>query len=128
MYHLSIHKPFILAVFPVSHPINLYTKKVYTPHTGNSTKINPVNQIITAYTFLGITGVNGVMRGSSGEYKAYICFQRKQITFGSSANFEDTVAIRKITKEEFYGKIQHDNADWEQRLADAMAEHKKNKK
>lgn len=76
---------------------------------------------------MGITGVNGVMRGSSGEYKAYICFQREQITFGSSANFEDTVAIRKITKEEFYGKIQHDNADWEQCLADAMAEHKKNK-
>nr|DAO14283.1 MAG TPA: hypothetical protein [Caudoviricetes sp.] len=31
MYHLSIHKPFILAVFPVSHPINPYTKE-YTPH------------------------------------------------------------------------------------------------
>ena len=30
--------------------------------------------------------------------------------------------------EEFYGKIQHDNAGWEQRLADAMAEYKKNKK
>ena len=46
----------------------------------------------------------------------------------NAANFEDTVAIRKITKEEFYGKIQHDNAGWEQRLADAMAEYKKNKK
>lgn len=32
--------------------------KVYTPHASNSTKINPVNQIITAYTFLGITLCN----------------------------------------------------------------------
>ncbi len=74
---------------------------------------------------MGITGVTGVMRSSSGEYKAYICFQRKQITFGLSANFENTVAIRKITKEEFYGKILHDNTGWEQRLADAMAKFKK---
>lgn len=77
---------------------------------------------------MGITGVNGVMRSSRGEYKAYICFQRKQITLGLFANFEDTVAIRKIAEEEFYGKILHDNAGWEQRLADAMAEHKKNRK
>ena len=77
---------------------------------------------------MGITGVNGVMRSSSGEYKAYICFQRKQITFGLSANFEDTVAIREIAEEEFYGKILHDNTGWEVRLADAMAEYKKNKK
>ena len=34
------------------------TSKVYTPHAGNSTKINPVNQITTAYTFLGITLYN----------------------------------------------------------------------
>ena len=34
------------------------TSKVYTPHAGNSTKINPVNQIITAYTFFGITLCN----------------------------------------------------------------------
>nr|DAG67604.1 MAG TPA: hypothetical protein [Caudoviricetes sp.] len=58
MYHLSIHKPFILAVFPVSHTINPYTKKVYTSYAGNSTKINPVNQTATAYTFLGITLCN----------------------------------------------------------------------
>ena len=34
------------------------TSKVYTPHAGNSTKINPVNQMTTAYTFLGITLYN----------------------------------------------------------------------
>ena len=61
MYHLSIHKPFILAVFPVSHPHKPIYQKVYTPHAGNSTKINPVNQITTAYTFLGITLYNSGM-------------------------------------------------------------------
>lgn len=74
------------------------------------------------------TGVNGVTRSSSGGYRAYINFQRKQITLGSFTNLEDAVAARKAAEEELYGKVLEDNAGWEQRLSDAMAKFKKNKK
>ncbi len=71
------------------------------------------------------TGVNGVTRSSSGGYRAYINFQRKQITLGSFANLEDAIAARKVAEKELYEKVLEDNAGWEQRLADAMAEYKK---
>lgn len=77
---------------------------------------------------MGITGVNGVMRSSSGEYKAYICFQRKLIHLGFFTNLKDAAAARKEAEEILYNKFLDDNAGWEQRLADAMAEYKKNKK
>ena len=74
---------------------------------------------------MGITGVNGITRSSSGGYRAYINFQRKQITLGSFANLEDAIAARKVAEKELYEKVLEDNAGWEQRLADAMAEYKK---
>lgn len=74
------------------------------------------------------TGVNGVTRSSSGGYRAYITFQRKQISLGSYANLKDAIAARKTAEKELFGKILEDNAGWEQRLADAMTEFKKNKK
>lgn len=74
------------------------------------------------------TGINGVALTQKGTYKAYINFKRKRIHLGFFTNLKDAAAARKEAEEILYNKFLDDNAGWEQRLADAMAEYKKNKK
>lgn len=74
------------------------------------------------------TGVNGVALTKKGTYKAYINFKHKRIHLGFFTNLKDAAAARKEAEEILYNKFLDDNAGWEQRLADAMAEYKKNKK
>ena len=74
------------------------------------------------------TGVNGVALTKKGTYKAYISFKHKRIHLGFFTNLKDAAAARKEAEEILYNKFLDDNAGWEQRLADAMAEYKKNKK
>jgi hypothetical protein len=74
------------------------------------------------------TGVNGVALTKKGTYKAYISFKHKLIHLGFFTDLKDAIAARKEAEEILYNKFLDDNAGWEQRLADAMAEHKKNKK
>ena len=75
-----------------------------------------------------ITGVNGVALTKKGTYKAYINFKHKRIHLGFFTNLKDAAAARKEAEEILYNKFLDDKAGWEQRLADAMAEYKKNKK
>ena len=74
------------------------------------------------------TGVNGVALTKKGTYKAYISFKHKLIHLGFFTDLKDAIAARKEAEEILYNKFLDDNAGWELRLADAMAEHKKNKK
>ena len=74
------------------------------------------------------TGINGVALTKKGTYKAYINFKHKRIHLGFFTNLKDAAAARKEAEEILYNKFLDDNAGWEQRLADAMAEYKKNKK
>lgn len=71
------------------------------------------------------TGINGVALTKKGTYKAYINFKHKHIHLGFFTDLKDAAAARKEAEEILYNKFLDDNAGWEQRLADAMAEHKK---
>lgn len=73
------------------------------------------------------TGANGVALTPKGRYRAYINFRRKQIGLGVYDDINDAIAARKEAEKLVYGKILEENEGWEQRLADAMAEYKKEK-
>lgn len=74
------------------------------------------------------SGANGVCKDCHGRWRAYINFQRKQYHLGSYDTIEEAAAARKEAEELIYAPYLKEHEDWEEELANRLAELKKEQK
>lgn len=71
------------------------------------------------------TGINGVSRLQNGRYRAYIYFQRRQISLGLYDTLEEAADARKKSEAILYGEYLEKHEGWEQELRKKLADVKK---
>lgn len=74
------------------------TKTVYAYNGTSITGITPRRSVNSN----SLTGINGVSRGSSKQYRAYIGFQRAKHNLGEYDNIQDAINARRQAEEEYF--------------------------